>query len=586
MNDQNPDAAREQLVRELERQERENRQLLASQPDNPTAHFNLGVVALRRGQFEQAISHVTRAAEIDPRQPAYFTLLGVAHGALNNPAEGIRCFRKVLELDPGNADAHHGLGEYLMIQGNWTEAATHYRQDIAANPTRIDAHLNLGNVLAMQNEPEQAAASFRQVLAIDPGHADAHSNLLLTCNYLQQQQTDSLYRESVRYDEQHARRLLPPDLSFDNQRDVDKVLKIGYVSPDFRSHSVAHFIIRLLGSHDRNRFEIFCYASVAQPDGVTEILHKQADHWRSIAGIPDDAVAEQIRRDGIDILVDLAGHTSGNRLPVFARKPAPVQVTWLGYPATTGLSAMDYRLTDAIADPPGEADELHTEKLVRLTDGFLCYQTDIEMSQQTSPPCIDRGYVTFGNFNTYTKTSPETLRTWAQVMARLPDARLVLKSRALSDPGTRERCTALFAEHGVAAERLDMLDWVLSRQAHLDTYAGIDIALDPFPYNGTTTTFEALHMGVPVMTLRGNQHAGRVGSSIMQHAGLAELIAESPDEYIDKVVALAQDPQRLAGYRQSLPEQIKGSVLTDVGRFTQSLENAYRDMWQNWCAQS
>jgi predicted O-linked N-acetylglucosamine transferase (SPINDLY family) len=321
------------------------------------------------------------------------------------------------------------------------------------------------------------------------------------------------------------------------------------------------------------------------PDGRTQRLQAESDHWYSIAGKPDLEVAERIRKDQIDILVDLEGHTGENRLLVFAHKPAPVQVTWLGYPNTTGMRTIDYRLTDAVADPPGEADKFHSEKLFRLEHGFLCYLPDAAAPEAGPPPCLESGQLTFGSFNNLAKVTSEVVRVWAEILHRQPLSRLVLKSKPLADQACRERYLGLFAEQGIPADRLELLGWLPAPQNHLELYHRIDIGLDSFPYNGTTTTCEALWMGVPVVTLCGDRHAARVGASIMRQVGLEELVAHSEDEYIALAVALAQDRQRLLALRGSQRRKMRESRLLDKKLFAETLEDAYRRMWEEWCAE-
>lgn len=368
-----------------------------------------------------------------------------------------------------------------------------------------------------------------------------------------------------------------------NARDRERVLRIGYLSPDFRSHSVADFTCKLIGAHDRNQFENFCYSNVIREDAITQRFKAYTDHWLSIVGMDDEGVAARIGQDRIDILVDLAGYTAENRILIFAREPAPILVNWLGYPNTTGLKVMDYRLTDSIADPDGEADRLHSEKLVRLKHGFLCYQATGSMPPVSGPSYRHQGHITFGSFNHPPKITPAVIGTWAKILESRPDARLVLKGGAFVDAETREYYSSIFGEHGISPERLDLICKTPSRNDHLETYSRIDISLDPFPYNGTTTTCEALWMGVPVITLRGNRHAGRVGASILHHLGCPELIAENENEYIELACRLADDTGRLETLRTDLRHRMSQSELMNLPQFTETLENAYREMWTAWC---
>ena len=297
-------------------------------------------------------------------------------------------------------------------------------------------------------------------------------------------------------------------------------------------------------------------------------------------GLSDEELAERIRADGIDILVDLAGHTAKNRLRVFARKPAPVQVTWLGYPNTTGLEAIDYRLVDAVTDPVGEADAWASETLVRLEGGFLCYGGLKDAPEPTVPPCLKTGTVTFGSFNNPAKVSAATFDAWATLLSRLPQARLLLKGTPFADAATRALFLARLGERGVAAERIELVAWLPGAAAHLALYHRVDIALDPFPYNGTTTTCEALWMGVPVVTLRGDRHAGRVGASLLSQIGLTDLIANSVEEYVEIALALARNPGRLDELRRTLRPRMAASPLCDGRAFARKIEAAFRTMWQ------
>ena len=309
-----------------------------------------------------------------------------------------------------------------------------------------------------------------------------------------------------------------------------------------------------------------------------------ADHYVPIYNLPDEHAAAQIREHGIDILVDLSGHTSGNRMMLFARKPAPVQLTWLGYPATTGLPTIDGRITDAVADPPGDADRLHTERLIRLDGGFLCYRPYDKAGAVAPLPARGAGHVTFGSFNNRAKLSPRTIALWAEIMGQVPDARLLLKATQFKDAGTRERCREAFVAAGVAGERIEILAPLPDAGEHLALYGRVDIALDPLVYNGTTTTCEALWMGVPVVTLRGDRHAARVGASILTTTGLASLIAETPDRYVAIATRLAGDLDALAQLRAGMRERLRKSPLCDAAGFARAMERAYREAWQRWCA--
>jgi predicted O-linked N-acetylglucosamine transferase (SPINDLY family) len=359
-------------------------------------------------------------------------------------------------------------------------------------------------------------------------------------------------------------------------------LKVGYVSPDFYNHAVAYFIEPVLANHDRSQVEIFCYHSRTHDDHVTERLRALADHWIPCRNMSDEQLAAQIRADGIDILVDLAGHTGYNRLLTFARKPAPVQVTYLGHPATSGLTAMDYRLTDIHAEPPGMTEQFNVEQLWRLPEIFCCYRAqDNSPGVIDHPPLEDNGYVTFGCFNNFSKVTDPVLALWARVLDKVPASRLMLEIRSVDDPAFRAQIESRCARLGFPLERLVLVPRKKENQYIL--YNRIDIALDPFPCNGGTTSLDTVWMGVPFVTLAGKHFSSRMGVTVLTNAGLPELIAYSEDEYVDIASALALDIDRLKTVRAGLRERVKASPLMDAARFTSHLEQAYRGMWQNRC---
>jgi len=577
-------------LKQLPEAVRSFQQALTLDPKNPAAHSNLGNCYKQDGNLADATRCHRKAIAADSAYlPAYINLADILEQQLEHKA-AVKTYRKALRIAADTPDnrtnrvlLHHRLGLALRQLDKTDEAIAHYREAITLQPEFAMAHNSLGGALLARNEPEAALACFKKALELEPGYARVHSNVLMTMNYLSGVSQEQIYRASLEFAAQHAARLMRGRAPLRNIRNKQRVLKIGYLSPDFREHSVAHFTRKLIGAHDRNAVEVTCYADVAAPDDWTGQFQTQADHWVPVTDMQDEEVVTRIRDDGIDILVDLAGHTSKNRMLVFARKPAPVQVSWLGYPNTTGMKAMDYRLTDAVADPPGEADRLHSEKLIRLEHGFLCFQTEESVPGVSPPPCLRQEHVTFGSFNTIKKVTPEVIDAWSRILLSVPNARLVLKSSALEDATTKKNLLQAFADCGIDRDRLDLINAVPHRKKHLALYAKIDIALDPFPYNGTTTTFEALWMGVPVVTLCGDRHAGRVGASILQHLELPALIADNENDYIGLAKELAGDRQRLVTLRNTLRSRMCESVLMDVSLFASTLENAYRNMWITWC---
>jgi len=561
-----------------------SRQAIRVKPDYAEAHCGLGIALYGQGKLEESIAAYHQAIRIKPDLAEAHHNLGVALHGEGKLDESIAACRQAIRLSPDLAEAYHNLGIALYRQGKLDEAVAASSNTIRINGDFADAHYNLGNALLAQGKVDAAADAYRRVIALRPNHAAAGSCLLLCMNYDSRLSKAQFIEAHRAWDQRYGVATLPA--AYANDRNVRRRLKVGYVSPDFRHHSVAFFLEPLLRSHDRQKVEVFCYAEVKAPDATTERLKGLADVWLETVGMPDALLAERIRLDGIDILVDLAGHTAHNRLTVFARKPAPVQVTWLGYPNTTGLKAIDYRLVDAVTDPEEEADAWASETLIRLADGFLCYGPLHDAPEPAAPPCLATGNVTFGSFNNPSKLSAATLDAWAMLLARLPDARLLLKGRSFADPATCELFRNRLGSRGIVAERIELVPMLADAAAHLGLYDRIDIALDPFLYNGTTTTCEASWMGVPVITLRGDRHAGRVGASLLTQLGLTELIADSVEEYVEIAAALAVDQARLRALRRSLRPRLATSPLGDAAAFARKIESAYRAMWQRWCASS
>jgi protein O-GlcNAc transferase len=558
------------------------RQAIGLNPAYAEAHCNLGNALRDQGNLEAAVAAYRQAIGIRPDYAEAYDLLANELRDQGNLDEAVAAYRQAIGLKPDLAAAHSNLGVALEDQGKLEEAVAAYRQAIGIKPDLAEAYSNLGNALEDQGKHDEAIAAYRHAVDIQPDYAEALSNLLFSLNYDDKSTAEQLFTAHREWNERYSRPMLRP-IAYANDRGISRRLKIGYASPDFRGHSVAFFFEPLLKGHDRQAVEVFCYSEVKRPDAVTIRLKGLADHWLVTVGLSDDELAERIRADGIDILVDLAGHTANNRLRVFARKPAPVQVTWLGYPNTTGLEAIDYRLVDAVTDPVGEADAWASETLVRLEGGFLCYGALKDVPEPTAPPCLNTGTVTFGSFNNPAKVSAATLDVWAKLLSRLPQARLLLKGKSFADATTRALFLARLGERGVATERVELVAWQAGTTAHLALYHRVDIALDPFPYNGTTTTCEALWMGVPVVTLQGDRHAGRVGASLLTQIGLTALIANSVEEYLENAVALARNPERLSDLRRILRPRMAASPLCDAPAFARKMESAFRTMRQHWC---
>jgi predicted O-linked N-acetylglucosamine transferase (SPINDLY family) len=526
-------------------------------------------------------------------------------------------YREAIALAPNLAEAHNGLGNVLRRAGRNEQAIACHRAAIQLRPDFAEAHASLALACGELGRQAEATASRRRVVELRPDSASAGSDLLYDLHYDSEVSPAELFDAHLRWARKHADPLTAAARPHANDRDPDRRLRVGYVSADFRKHPVARFQEPVLANHDRAAFEVFCYSDVRRADAVTERLRSYADVWRETAGLSDAQLAEAIRADAIDVLVDLAGHAAGNRLLTFARRPTPVQVTCNGYMNTTGMSAMDYRLTDALHDPLGMTESLHTETLVRLPNCAWCYrpgEAEHEEAQHegrarllpsrgspddrgsagaspsqlgphasAAPPCARNGFVIFGSLNKFYKATPMVLDLWARILAQVPGSRLLLVVAGgdALNPSVRRAVV----ERGVPSERLEILDKASSRGAYLDRFGQIDIALDTFPFNGITTTCDALWMGVPVVSRTGPASASRAGLSLLTAVGLGELACPTPDEYVRCAVRLATDRDRLATLRRELRTRMERSPIRDERGYARAVEEAYRTMWAGWCGQ-
>ena len=572
-----------QKVGRLDEAEASYRRVIALAPGSAAAQNNLGNVLHTLGRSAEAEAYFRRSLELVPDSAVAHSNLANAMRELGRFADAeVRC-RQALRLDPRLPEAHNHLGNILQAVGRASESEACLREALKLKPDYREAHNSLGNSLKDLGRLEEAEASFRRALALDPDDRAARDNLLLALNYTDKHSRDRVYEEHREWARRHEAPHVSARKPHINLRDPQRRLRIGYMSPDFRRHSVAYFIEPVLARHDRDAFEVFCYSNVGLPDRMTEHLLKLADHSRSIVGLSDQTAAQTVRGDGIDILVDLAGHTAGHRLGLFALKPSPVQATYLGYPNTTGLDAIDWRITDVYADPPSGGDAFHSERMARLAKTFLCFQPPAEAPEVGPPPFLANGCITFGSFNVLPKVTPGVIRTWSMLLERVPRSRLLLKALGLGDSASRDHVLAEFGKHGIAADRVTALPMEGALHAHLARYHEMDIALDPFPFNGTTTTLEALWMGVPVIVLAGDRHSGRVGASILANAGLEELVARNTEDYVGIAARLAADGDKLAVLRRTMRQRIAASPLRDQAGFIRELEGAYRHMWKSWC---
>ncbi len=552
---------------------------LALKPDLAEACLSLGSLLKDMARIDEAVGYLRRALVLRPDYPEAWNNLGVALKENGYFDEAIACYRRAIVSRQDFAEAHSNLGTLLHERNFFDEALFSLEQALRLAPDLAQAHNNLGNLLKDTGDLRGALAAYRRALELEPNYGDAHSNLLLAAQHAEFISEAELFAEHRRFGSHFP----VPQRDWPNSRDPERRLRIGYVSPDFRRHSVAFFVEPLFAHHDKAHFEIHVYYNHLQHDKVTERLAAFADHWTVCKGVSDDQLAERIRADGIDILIDLSGHTAGNRLPVFARKPASLQAGWLGYNGTTGLEAMDYRLVDAYTDPEGLSEGYNSERLYRLPGCFVTYRPPEGCPDVVAPPCLRNGYVTFGSFNNFAKLTPETMEVWAALLKHVPNSRLLLKAAVFESPQQQVRVTAVFADLGVESARLTLVGRDPDDFGHFARYGEIDIGLDPFPYNGVTTTCEALWMGVPVVNLAGRRSGGRIGITLLENAGMPELIAATTASYLELAASLAGNPDRLVELRAAMRGRLMNSPLMDAPRFTRDLEAAYRQMWREYC---
>ncbi|MEO8225563.1 MAG: tetratricopeptide repeat protein [Gammaproteobacteria bacterium] len=554
---------------------------LAREPGRHDLRAVLARTLLDQNQTNEAVAVFREGEQQFPADPVLLGILAPLYQRAGLPEDAERCYLALLTLDPRAEKPYADLAQLCIDRALFNRALDIAQRGLAIAPDSMTLWNSVANSQASLGLGELAFASYRRVLELAPGFASAHSNFLLAMHYPSGINPREIFEEHRRWAERHTPASLATT-SFPNTRDPGRRLRLGYLSPDIRRHSVAFFLEPLLEHHDAGRFELYCYADVKTPDSTTERLKARFDHFRSVTGMTDRDIVAMIRNDGIDLLVDLAGHAGNTHLAVLGHKPAPVQVTYLGYPDTTGIEAVDYRLSDALADPPGVEDR-YTEQLVRLPDGFLCFQPPAERPAIGPPPALARGTVTFGSFNREFKVSQQTLDLWCRILAAVPGSRILMKSIAGNDPATREHQLAEFERRGIARDRVQLVGFIASQAGHLASYRDVDIALDTFPYHGTTTTLDSLLMGVPVITLAGYHHASRVGVSLLTRVGLPELIAGSDDDYVAKAVALAGDLPRLTTLHAALRERLLASPLCDGPGFTRHYEAALVAMWEHWC---
>jgi predicted O-linked N-acetylglucosamine transferase (SPINDLY family) len=537
--------------------------------------LRLGATQHEHGQLDDALASYRHSLVLDPKLGEAYSNMGLALQQKGDLAGAIECQRKAIALKPAFAGAYSNLGNALQEDGDLVGAVASYRQAQALQPDAV-THNNLGGALLSQGRLDEAIAEFTTALELQRLYVPAESNLLFALNYHPDKSPEEIFEAYRNFERRHA----PPTPitpNYANDRRLDRRLKIGYVSPDFRHHPVRHFLEPLFDHHDKDVVEVYAYAEGATEDNVTARYQARADYWISILGMSDEALAQRIRADNIDVLVDLAGHTGNNRLTMFALKPAPVSLSWLGFGYTTGLSAIDYYLTDITSAPSG-CEALFAETPWRLSTPCYAYRPGDMMGAVSPLPALHRGYLTFGTLTRAVRINHRTIRVWSEILRRVPRSRLIVDSGNFKQSPMQVDLAARFAAHGIGPGRLQ----IGFTSPPWDVLRGLDIGLDCFPHNSGTTLFETLYMGVPYVTLAGRPSVGRVGSSLLEGVGHSEWIAYSEEEYIEKAVALASDLPRLATLRSALRPEMQASPLMDEAGFARKVEAAYRQMFAAW----
>ncbi|XP_062195647.1 probable UDP-N-acetylglucosamine--peptide N-acetylglucosaminyltransferase SPINDLY [Phragmites australis] len=549
------------------------------------AMYNLGVAYGEMLNFEMASVFYELALHFNPRCAEACNNLGVIYKDRDNLDKAVECYQMALSIKPNFSQSLNNLGVVYTVQGKMDAAASMIEKAIIANPTYAEAYNNLGVLYRDAGSITLAIQAYERCLQIDPDSRNAGQNRLLAMNYIDEGSDDKLY-EAHREWGKRFMKLYPQYTSWDNSKVADRPLIIGYVSPDYFTHSVSYFIEAPLTHHDYINCKVVVYSGVVKADAKTlrfkDKVLKKGGLWRDVYGIDEKRVASLVREDKVDILVELTGHTANNKLGIMACRPAPVQVTWIGYPNTTGLPTIDYRITDSLADPPS-TNQKHVEELVRLPESFLCYTPSPEAGPVCPTPAISNGFVTFGSFNNLAKITPKVLQVWARILCAVPNSRLVVKCKPFCCDSIRQKFLTTLEELGLESLRVDLLPLIHLNHDHMQAYSLMDISLDTFPYAGTTTTCESLYMGVPCVTMAGSVHAHNVGVSLLSKVGLGRLVAKTEDEYVSLALDLASDVTALQELRMSLRELMMKSPVCDGEKFTRGLEAAYRNMWRRYC---
>ena len=549
--------------------------ILAKDPTNAEANHLLAVIAMGVGNLTAARQLFERSIQAAPDNADVIYDLALLFESIGDMRSALDAFRRCIQIQPSHR-AGPRFGRHLNKIGYKYDAIAAFNLALHFEPNNPGHYVDRGLAQHGAGELEAAIETYEKALELDPNFRLAIGNLLLAQHYVSRLNPDALFID-------HKRLAMRMVTESDNCTPLTNIsarnkIRVAYISPDLHKHPITDFFVPLFDNHDRDKFEIYCYYNNNLDDELTQMLIEKSDKWTKVYGLSDIEVLEILRKDELDILVDLSGHMGGNRLSVFGYKAAPIQVTWLGYPNTTGIEQIDYRFVDDVVDPEGKADDIHSEKLIRLPRGFLCYRCAENTKLGDKAPFETNGFITFGSFNNLSKVNPEVILVWARLLNRVENSKIVLKYHTFIDPRIKQKFIQLFEATGISMDRVILLDPNADKSVHLEKYNEIDIALDTFPYNGTTTSCEALWMGVPLITMQGESHVSRVSSSILHRVGLDDLVGNDIEDYIDKAAKLAEDQSYIAKLKTELRATMLNSDLCDGKMFAQQIEAAYVDM--------
>lgn len=558
--------------------EKISREMIKKYPKVGMAWKMLGISLINTEQYVESLCINKTALKLLPEDPEIPYNMGIAFQLLSMSKAATLCYRKAIDMRPDYLEAHNNLGTVLQKQGDFAGGIASYEKALSIKSDTYKVHNNLGFALSNQGMFLEADSYFNKALESESDFEGAFSNLLFSLNYHPDKSAEEIYEAYKEYNKRFALPFSRYHKSHTNVKNLNRRLKVGYVSGDFNLHAVRFFLEPLLANHNHAVVEVFAYAELKKEDEMSQKYKSYCNHWIPMAGMSNDALAEKIREDAIDILVDLSGQTAGNRLEVFARKPAPVSLSWLGYGYTSGISAIDYYLTDEVSVPL-ESEHLFAEKPWRMDQSSFVYSPAAGMGEVNSLPALEKGYVTFGTLTRSIRVNHRTIKVWAELLKHVPHSKLIINSKDYQTSAMKEKLAERFKEHGIDKERLE----IGYRSPPWDVLRKIDIGVDCFPHNSGTTLFETLYMGIPYVTLLGRPSVGRLGSSILHGLGRDEWIAKNEEEYIEKLVAIASNLPALAALRVGLRDEMCQSILMDGQGFARKVEEVYQKMFTLWC---